>query len=758
MEKRIYSSRMAKYVICLFIIGWGFTLPLHSQTLTISSSGETGTSGTNWTTEGTNPVTIQTSGDANINSSVITGYLNNGTSVTLNTALDIRFSESIVKSSGGAATLTCNAGRDIFLQANISSSSNALSLLLNADSDNNASGAITLSSNLTSNGGNITFNDDLTINGSSAQTIQAVSGNINFEGEVMLSNNSGTTITTENANIRFKKAVNSGNSYSLDATTRTWLDAYNQYKSANQYLATITSQMELAAVMAVVPAGGAWLGGSDQETEGVWKWVTGPETGRIFWTTVLPTGARGYTGTNGSYVNWNTGEPNDSGGNEDALQIRNNTDGFWNDLPTEVTLLASVIETELPPSPLTIETGTTSGAVAFDSEVGAGKPLKSLNITAKNIHINGGKVITDSKSSSGGQIYTGDIYLNNANTSLVMLDTPTDFTVPTGKSINKAFNDGAANLTIKTTASIILAGSSIASTSGTLNVILWPDTDGNGGYFRMNEGSQIVTNNGHLWIGGGSGSTTWNGLTVGDGYAVNPAGTGIQLSSAVIETGSGHLWLAGKSTASSSSSHGIFLEASSLISGVGAIRLLGSGGTATGNAANCDGLRIEGTVSSTIGSIDLTGISNYENQSEGIAVESNGQIISTSGNIILKSDIIYFGGTVSQAQSSGELFLTPYTDSATIGIAGGDGTLKMPANFFTTKLADGFSQITIGSPAHLGDININTIGFRDNMRLQTSGKVVVNANQIITLPNGVRMQVDNDLLMGNNAKIDVQGH
>ena len=53
---------------------------VNAQNLTISSTGETGTSGTNWSVSGTNPVTITATGSANINPSVIQNYLNSGNS------------------------------------------------------------------------------------------------------------------------------------------------------------------------------------------------------------------------------------------------------------------------------------------------------------------------------------------------------------------------------------------------------------------------------------------------------------------------------------------------------------------------------------------------------------------------------------------------------------------------------------------------------------------------------------------------------
>jgi flagellin len=113
----------------------------------------------------------------------------------------------------------------------------------------------------------------------------------------------------------------------------------------NHYMATVTSSDEQDEINRQLGSAAnntaLWLGGSDQTTEGDWRWVEGPEglenggIGRQFW---QGTGTGG-TGApwKGAYENWNDpNEPNDSGSNEDALQILS-TDGEWNDLPLSST-------------------------------------------------------------------------------------------------------------------------------------------------------------------------------------------------------------------------------------------------------------------------------------------------------------------------------------------------------------------------------------------------------------------------------------
>ncbi len=93
------------------------------------------------------------------------------------------------------------------------------------------------------------------------------------------------------------------------------------YYGLQGYLATVTSAEENSFIKGKISSYNIWLGGSDANTEGTWLWTSGPETGNQF-----STGATAY---NGNYVNWKSGEPNNSSGIEDYLLM--NSDGTWND-------------------------------------------------------------------------------------------------------------------------------------------------------------------------------------------------------------------------------------------------------------------------------------------------------------------------------------------------------------------------------------------------------------------------------------------
>lgn len=111
----------------------------------------------------------------------------------------------------------------------------------------------------------------------------------------------------------------------------TWTNAraaaeLSTYYGLKGYLATITS-VEEAQLSGEQAAGAGWIGGSDEQSEGIWRWMTGPEAGLIFWN-------GGINGTTPNFAFWNTGEPNQSG-NEDYAHVTApgvGIPGSWNDL------------------------------------------------------------------------------------------------------------------------------------------------------------------------------------------------------------------------------------------------------------------------------------------------------------------------------------------------------------------------------------------------------------------------------------------
>lgn len=121
--------------------------------------------------------------------------------------------------------------------------------------------------------------------------------------------------------------------YQIISGGYTWDQAKADAESRGGHLATITSQAEQDLILSIVPSGSGgpliWLGGSDQASEGLWRWVTNEVWG---------------------YTAWFPGRP-DNTGNQDYLLVADENHAYWDDFYG--TALASyLLEFGYPTDPL----------------------------------------------------------------------------------------------------------------------------------------------------------------------------------------------------------------------------------------------------------------------------------------------------------------------------------------------------------------------------------------------------------------------
>jgi hypothetical protein len=106
-------------------------------------------------------------------------------------------------------------------------------------------------------------------------------------------------------------AMYGGHEYLGFSPNRSWTEAQYECAAIGGSLVTITSSAENGFVASILPSKTHnWIGFSDAGHEGTWTWATGEPV---------------------SFKNWNTGEPNNSGGAENWAEMVGS--GRWNDLP-----------------------------------------------------------------------------------------------------------------------------------------------------------------------------------------------------------------------------------------------------------------------------------------------------------------------------------------------------------------------------------------------------------------------------------------
>lgn len=214
------------------------------------------------------------------------------------------------------------------------------------------------------------------------------------------------------------------------------------YYGLKGYLATLLS-LEEAKLCGEQANGAGWIGGSDEESEGIWKWVTGSEAGTIFWY-----GTGNGTTPNFAYWNTNNNEPNQQG-DEDYAHITApgvGISGSWNDLSN-----TGNASGDYQPKGYIVEYGGLPGDPTLQISASTQITIPKITSTTPSSRCNSGSVTLEATASAG------TINWYDSETGGTLLGTGDSFTTPILLSTTTYYVDASTSSCSNATRTAIIA-------------------------------------------------------------------------------------------------------------------------------------------------------------------------------------------------------------------------------------------------------------------------------------------------------------
>lgn len=351
---------------------------------------------------------------------------------------------------------------------------------------------------------------------------------------------------------------------------------------------------------------------------------------------------------------------------------------------------------------------------------------------------NTSNVLVDAAHSIAGpiQIYGGDITI--------------------GQNLNTSTGGANGDVLLKSSANILLDSRSITTNGG--DVIFWANSDGqtaDGGVF-FKTGSAVSTSGGHIWIGGGSGNNTWNGLTVGNGWAVsgrNPSDlayigglsdwyAGIAFIQTTLSSGGGNIYIAGQRNSNSpvnvgagvinNSGTGTLIDA-----GAGTVTIKGDN-TASGNGAFgiMTGLHpngytgrftVKSSNSTATSAITVDGTSSA-GTGDGILIENHARFLSTATT---NGGGISISGTGFSGRNA--LSVGIGANAGTLDVLSASGAININVGIYpllvasqgNMKLGSIVNDADVGSSTANVVITSNNVSWTGSVPIRTFGTLIV---------------------------------